>query len=205
MTSPMADPLDDKDVLLEKLDNLMQSGRFRRRRDPPPVLTDAIPTADDSAIPTLTEAVEVPGSAQLQQPEQPRQQAEQTAGDLDTPLEFEPGTPVTSKPQAPAEAQQVGDTALEPEEPNDRGEERREDFAQTNPVDLQQTIASRLVAVLDREMAGLTETLPGHKSKLTALHRSLRFALPELVRLRWQDSESEESKDSSEGPSEADR
>jgi hypothetical protein len=62
-------------------------------------------------------------------------------------------------------------------------------------TDLDSAIASRLVASVDREMASLSKVLPAHRYKLAVLHRSLRFALPELVRLRWQDQLPEDEDD----------
>jgi hypothetical protein len=123
----MADKGDSNDPLLNKLDSLMQTGHARKAHDPPPRLTDAVPQASGSAIPTLTDAVEVP--------------------------------------PAPVPEQQGSD-----------------------PVDSKQLIASRLVAVVDKEMGKLSKELAAHGPRLAALHRSLRFALPELVRLRWEET-----------------
>lgn len=123
----MANQSDSDDPLLNKLDSLMQSGHARKPHDPPPLLTDAVPEADGSAIPTLTDAVEIP--------------------------------------QAPAEQDSPGE-----------------------PDDPRQLISSRLVAVVDNEMDTLSRDLPAHRRKLLVLHRSLRFALPELVRLRWEET-----------------
>ena len=72
----MANQGDNQDALLDKLDGLIQSGRSRRRRDQPPVLTDAIPRSGEDDIPTLTDAVEVPDTTQTEQPpEQPEEHA----------------------------------------------------------------------------------------------------------------------------------
>jgi hypothetical protein len=46
---------------------------------------------------------------------------------------------------------------------------------------------------MDREMGRFAQELPVHRSRLAVLHRSLRFALPELVRLRWEDITEPES------------
>lgn len=120
------DEKDKESELLDKLDGLIRSGRGRKPRDPPPVLTEAIPDPTESAIPTLTDAVEDA-----------------------------------------------------PEVPNDSPQSSR-------PSD-QKLVADRLLASVSREIVSLSKALPAHQSRLSVLHRSLRFALPELVRLRWQD------------------
>ena len=107
-------------------------------------MTDAVPAPDDSAIPTLTDAVEPP---------QPN---------VKTELKPEPG----------------GDHP-----PQDHGDE---------PTKL---VSSRLVAAIDREMEQFAKELPSHRATLAVLHRSLRFALPELVRLRWEDLTEQERSD----------
>ncbi len=128
----MANERNSNDPLFNKLDNLMQSGHARKPRDPPPLLTDAVPDADDSAIPTLTDAVEPPEpvSIEHQVSEQPDEEA----------------------------------------------------------ADPRTLISTRLVAAIDGEMEELSKELPVHRHRLAVLHRSLRFALPELVRLRWEDT-----------------
>lgn len=196
--SSMADEGNNKDALLEKLDGLIQSGRVRKRRDPPPVLTDAIPDASGSDIPTLTDAVEIPDTRTKQPAEehseeqskpQTEQQAEQSSAsaavDLGTPLEFEPVLSTETEPPVPA-----GLDRGAPDEPDTTPEHQQEqpdDAAPDAPADLQESISSRLVSVIDREMTALTDEIPTHKGKLATLQRSLRFALPELVRLRLQE------------------
>jgi hypothetical protein len=128
----MANKSDGNDPLFDKLDNLMQSAHARKPHDPPPLLTDAVPEADESAIPTLTDAVEPP------------------------------------------------ETAV--------GEHREEQGRENDLVEPPKMISAQLVAAIDREMEKLSKELPVHGHKLAVLHRSLRFALPELVRLRWEDS-----------------
>lgn len=183
--SAMTDQGDDKDALLEKLDGLIQSGRARRRRDPPPVLTDAIPSASESEIPTLTDAVEVPGTSRS---DEPSEQLEQTPGDvpanLDTPLDFEPANRASSEPAEPASS----DSGASREPEADSGD--RPDGHGIEPAtlaDMQDSISSRLVDVIEREMSALIAENSAHQSKLSVLQRSLRFALPELVRLRLQE------------------
>ncbi len=133
----MAKESDSNDPLFSKLDNLMQRGHARKPHDPPPLLTDAVPDADESAIPTLTDAVE--------------------------PIE-------------PA----AGETRGKTDQEND-------------PADPREMISSRLVAAIDAEMERFSKELPVHEHKLSVLHRSLRFALPELVRLRWEDVANEDT------------
>jgi len=62
-----------------------------------------------------------------------------------------------------------------------------EDGASDSAEKVQDVIASRLVASVDREMADLSEELPALQGKLAVLHRSIKFALPQLVTLRWDD------------------
>ena len=52
-------------------------------------------------------------------------------------------------------------------------------------------------------MTSLLKELPTEKSKLSVLHRSLRFALPELVRLRWLESPAVGTHEPGDGDSEA--
>lgn len=133
----MANDRNSNDPLFNKLDNLMQRGHARKPRDPPPLLTDAVPDADDSTIPTLTDAVEPPEPVGLEH----------------------------------------------------RVVEQREE----KPADPRTLMSSRLVAAIDGEMEKLSKELPAHGHKLAVLHRSLRFALPELVRLRWDDTEEQDT------------
>ncbi len=201
--SAMTDQGDDKDVLLEKLDGLIQSGRARRRRDPPPVLTEAIPTVNENNIPTLTDAVEVPATSDASQPaEQPDEQAEQpaasTSSDLDAPLDFEPAISVSSEtnmPSGPEVSTPAGSNTA-----TDHRQEASDNLQLDTPADLQESISSRLVAVIEREMRALIEQIPAHKSKLAVLQRSLRFALPELVRLRLQEDTAAKSDGDSDKP-----
>lgn len=201
--SAMTDQGDDKDALLEKLDGLIQSGRARRRRDPPPVLTEAIPTVNENNIPTLTDAVEVPATSDANQPaEQPDEQAEQpaasTSSDLDAPLDFEPAVSVGSESNTPS-----GSEINTPDEPNtatNHQQEAADNVQPDTPADLQESISSRLVAVIEREMSALIEQIPAHKSKLAVLQRSLRFALPELVKLRLQEDTAAKSDGDSDKP-----
>ena len=122
----MAERGDNDDPLLDKLDSLMQRGHAPQSHNPPPRLTDTVPDAGESAIPTLTDAVNAP-----------------LAG------------------QKPAE---------------DETEDPRE------------LIASRLLALIDEEMEKLSREIGGHGPRLALLHRTLRFAVPELVRLRWEEN-----------------
>lgn len=201
--SAMTDQGDDKDVLLEKLDGLIQSGRARRRRDPPPVLTEAIPTVNENNIPTLTDAVEVPATSDASQPaEQPDEQAEQpaasTSSDLDAPLDFEPAISVSSEtnmPSGPEVSTPAGSNTA-----TDHRQEASDNLQLDTPADLQESISSRLVDVIEREMSALIEQIPAHKSKLAVLQRSLRFALPELVRLRLQEDTAAKSDGDSDKP-----
>ena len=201
--STTADQGNDKDALLEKLDGLIQSGRARKRRDAPPVLTDAIPTASESDIPTLTDAVEMPATSHTEQPaEQPEQQTEQQPTearvDLDTPLDFEPAITVDSKPDAPAGLE--SSAPLEPKTGIEHRQEGQDGVQAPNPADLQDSISAQLVAVIEREMTTIIEQIPAHKSKLTVLQRSLRFALPELVRLRLQEDAARDASDDTDKP-----
>ena len=49
-------------------------------------------------------------------------------------------------------------------------------------------------------MSTLIEQIPAHKSKLAVLQRSLRFALPELVKLRLQEDTAAKSDGDSDKP-----
>jgi hypothetical protein len=53
---------------------------------------------------------------------------------------------------------------------------------------VQDVIAARLVTSVDREMADLSKELPALQDKLAVVHRSIKFALPQLVNMRWADS-----------------
>jgi hypothetical protein len=193
----MAEQSDNKDALLEKLDNLMRSGRAPKRNDPPPVLTDTIPGASESSIPTLTDVVSAPETAP-----RPESSANTDAtGQEDAPLEFETSSPDDADRHAPLEFERIevesgpqqGAGDLEQQEPaevhepaaEDSGPEATDNTSQETPTVLHESISARLLDVLDEEMAQLLKELPAEKSRLSVLHRSLRFALPELVRLRW--------------------
>ncbi len=154
----MADSKDKDDPLLNKLDNLMHSGHARKSHDPPPLLTDAVPDADESAIPTLTDAVEGPEPTAMPEPEP----------ELAPELELEP---------------------IPTPGPGPRGEIDAE-----GQPDLRKLVSSRLVDAIDKEMGKLAKELPAHRNKLAVLHRSLRFALPELVRLRWEDTAEQDTR-----------
>ena len=154
----MADTKNSDDPLLDKLDNLMQSAHARKPHDPPPLLTDAVPDADDSAIPTLTDAVDAPEPTAKPEPEQEQEPEQKLAPEL----ELEP---------------------IPTPEPGPHGEPDAKD-----QPDLRKLVSSRLVSAIDREMGKFAQELPVHRAKLAVLHRSLRFALPELVRLRWEDT-----------------
>lgn len=213
----MAEQGDNKDALLDKLDNLMRSGRAPKRDDPPPLLTDPIPGASESAIPTLTDIVSTPDTI-------PEPDATTNTGDAsakvatgptdDAPLEFEPlstdktdrDTPleferieVSAGPQqGPENLEQQAPAEDQGAAPDDRPQQEADDTGRQTPTVLHESISERLLDVLDREMSSLLKDLPSEKSKLSVLHRSLRFALPELVRLRWL----EPPADGSEGDSE---
>ncbi len=210
--STMADQNSSKDALLNKLDNLMHSTHAKKRREPPPVLTDAVPTGNDNAIPTLTDAVDVPDSGVHGRPDQqPQQQAQQQpAGEqaaLDTPLQFDAEPPVDAGQDMSAQSQEdtlaESNAAPDSDAPNDFAADAEDDAAGDTVVDVQRSISSRLVAAIDTEMAGLNKKLPAHKGKLAVLHRSLRFALPELVRLRWEEPLPDDADDDSDGSPDA--
>jgi len=219
----MSEQGDNKDALLEKLDNLMRSSRARERLDPPPVLTDAIPKGDESTIPTLTDVVAAPVAS----PENDAQggltdsgQEQEVAADLpkDAPLEFEPSSPDVSDKDTPLEFERVEpveaqresaddfqqEAPTEPQEetPAELQHEDSEEIDQEIPSDSHEFISSRLLAVLDREITNISAELPAHTNKLSVLHRSLRFALPELVRLRWEETPNEGQDDDDDGISE---
>jgi hypothetical protein len=193
---------DNKDALLDKLDNLMRSGRAQKRRDPPPLLTDAIPKDNESSIPTLTDIVSTPDT-QTGSPANTADVAPETNGETrdGTALADEPGSQVDSDKDVPLEFERFEEFSKAPENADDsarqdqaetqenasddidRGE--ADDGSQFAPAVLHESISARLLAALDQEMSSLVKALPLEKDRLAVLHRSLRFALPELVRLRW--------------------
>jgi len=194
----------NKDALLEKLDNLMRSGRAQKRQDPPPVLTDAIPGESESTIPTLTDVVSTPDIIPDTGPSADTDgAAKEVAAESqnDAPLEFEPGSPDDSDRNAPLEFERIEVVARPQQGPDDQQQQPQPGIEEATPEDseqdetdgtlqsaspvLHESISERLLDVLDREMSRLLSELPSEKSKLSVLHRSLRFALPELVRLRW--------------------
>jgi len=77
--------------------------------------------------------------------------------------------------------------AVEPPQPNVKPEPAGDHPPQDHGDDPTKLVSSRLVAAIDREMEQFAKELPSHRATLAVLHRSLRFALPELVRLRWED------------------
>lgn len=86
------------------------------------------------------------------------------------------------------------------------------EVAQGTPIDKQSglnepsvedIVASRLVASVSREMAALWNEFAAHQDKLAVLHRSIKFALPQLVRLRWEESAAENSEPSNDDHSES--
>jgi hypothetical protein len=139
----MGDNSDKPDILLNKLDSLMKSGRAENRSNTPPVLTEALPDNLQGQIPTLTDAVE------------------------------------NRRPEPAGLEDQDEDPGKDPGE--DQGEDRSTKTAQG-------VVASRLVASIDQEMTGLFAQFPALHDKLTVLHRSLKYALPQLVRIRWDDN-----------------
>jgi len=54
---------------------------------------------------------------------------------------------------------------------------------------VKEVITAKLVASVDQEMEELAEAFPDFQDKLALLHRSVRFALPQLVSLRWGDAD----------------
>ena len=65
--------------------------------------------------------------------------------------------------------------------------------SEDNEVELEdkvkEVVASKLVASVDQEMEELAEAFPDFQDKLALLHRSIRFALPQLVSLRWENTD----------------
>ena len=199
----------NKDALLEKLDNLMRSGRATKRHDPPPMLTDAIPKGSESNIPTLTDVVSTPdanpdaapvadtGSAGSEFTTESQEDAsletefassddsDRRESNRDEPLEFERIEGFSRPRQGPDDIEQQAPANPQETTSVDREQHEIDDVGQQTPVVLHESISERLLDVLDQEMSDLLKELPSEKSKLSVLHRSLRFALPELVRLRW--------------------
>jgi len=217
----MAEQGDNKDALLEKLENLMRSGRARKRDDPPPLLTDAIPKANESVIPTLTDVVGTPDARPDNHSQATLADAGQTVpadSQNDAPLEFEPASRDDPDKDAPLEFERVLPVDTPQDNVDDLQQEVPTELHEDAPVEIQHSgsdavqqdmptashefISSRLLAVLDREMTDLSGELPAQQGKLSVLHRSLRFALPELVRLRWEESLADELDDDNDDPSE---
>jgi len=211
----------NKDALLEKLDNLMRSGRAPKRPDPPPLLTETIPKASESTIPTLTDVVSSPDTIPDAGSNTDSESPEQEVGtEARAPLELEPDSPDDSDRNEPLEFERIEGfakpqqtpkhldqqpPASEPDAtPDDSGQNEFDDASEqrTLPV-LHESISERLLDVLDQEMTSLLKELPAEKSKLSVLHRSLRFALPELVRLRWLESPAGGADEAHDGDSEA--
>jgi hypothetical protein len=133
-----------------------------------PAEPDAAPAVDKSA------------------PEQPGTEIDDRPGEPDAP---QPEAPATLQPPEPDDAQPQARANLQPEESH---------FAQPQaPESLQASISARLITAIEGEMAKLNREIPAHKSKLAVLQRSLSFALPELVRLRFQDEAFDDSSDDS--------
>lgn len=182
------DQNDKESELLDKLDGLIRSGRGRKRLDPPPVLTDAIPDPEESAIPTLTDAVESQVAKTADQPpatEEPASQTESEAAEEEEeetePAVIEWTAPETETPTPGPESQLAASlTASSPDRASD-----------------QKLVTDRLLANIGREIASLSKALPAHSARLAVLHRTLRFALPELIRLRWEEAGNPDAVDSS--------
>ena len=54
---------------------------------------------------------------------------------------------------------------------------------------VKEVVTSKLLASIDQEMEGLAEAFPEFQAHLALLHRSVTFALPQLVSLRWGDAD----------------
>ena len=54
---------------------------------------------------------------------------------------------------------------------------------------VKEVVTAKLVASVDQDMEELAEAFPDFQDKLALLHRSVRFALPRLVSLRWENSD----------------
>lgn len=67
--------------------------------------------------------------------------------------------------------------------------------SEDNEVELEEkvkeVVTAKLVASVDQDMEELAEAFPDFQDKLALLHRSVRFALPQLVSLRWGDANDE--------------
>jgi ribosomal 50S subunit-associated protein YjgA (DUF615 family) len=63
------------------------------------------------------------------------------------------------------------------------------DSSTDHEENIKQLVASRLVASVDQEIADLLEAFPDFRDKLALLHRSISFAMPQLVSLRWEDAD----------------
>lgn len=68
-----------------------------------------------------------------------------------------------------------------------------DDSADQSVQKVQDVVAARLVASVDQEMADLLKELPALQDKLAVLHRSLKFALPQLVNIRWEDNAADDN------------
>ena len=83
--------------------------------------------------------------------------------------------------QIPTLTDAIGNRRIDPDSCPDQGAQK-----------VQDVIASRLVASVDHEIADLLTELPALQDKLAVLHRSLRFALTQLVNVRWNDDDAED-------------
>ena len=54
---------------------------------------------------------------------------------------------------------------------------------------VKEVVTSKLVASVDQNIEELAEEFPDFQDKLALLHRSIRFALPQLISLRWEDAD----------------
>jgi hypothetical protein len=75
------------------------------------------------------------------------------------------------------------------ENSRDESTDKEADEEREHEEHVRDAVASRLVASVDREMADLSEAYPDFQAKLALLHRSIQFALPQLVNLRWEDTD----------------
>jgi len=53
---------------------------------------------------------------------------------------------------------------------------------------VKEAVTSKLLTSIDQEMEDLAEAFPEFQNHLALLHRSVKFALPQLVNLRWGDA-----------------
>lgn len=60
---------------------------------------------------------------------------------------------------------------------------------------VKEVVTAKLVASVDQEMEELAEAFPDFQDKLALLHRSVRFALPQLVSMRWGDADDDTADD----------